>query len=147
MFIKSVKPHVFGWLGCESRMCSAVLVGSAAGNSCQKFQNQNVISTRSSGCSGRAELENTLRFLGVFSNFSSAQEKFSLGLPVGLLSTMFLHGSTKEHQGDAVEVPPATGRACFQGKKNPGKKPNWKIRIIFMKALPFTSSGGKSAVF
>lgn len=117
MFIKSVKLHVIGWKGCESRRCSVVFLGSAAGNSCQKFQNQSVFPTWSNGCTGRAELENVLRFLGVFSNFSSGQEKLR-SFPGAPSEVVINDVPAWKHQGDAVDIPPALGRACFREKQS-----------------------------
>lgn len=90
MFIKCVKPPI---IGCESRMCSAVLVGSAAGNSCQKFQNQSVIPT---WMLRRSRAVKSSQVPGNFLQFQLSTREIFPGLPVRLLSTMFLHGNTKE---------------------------------------------------
>lgn len=108
-------------LGCESRMYFS--------SAFREFQ-QLEIPVRSSRTRvwflHGEMLENTLRFLGVFSNFSSAQEnlRFSLGLPLRLLSTMFLHGTTKE----MLEMfpQPWAGR-IFRKKKE--KKSRKKTRL------------------
>lgn len=107
MFIKCVKPHI---IGCESRMCSAVLVGSAAGNSCQKFQNQSVIPT---WMLRRSRAVKSSQVPGNFLQFQLSTREIFPGLPVRLLSVVFMEAPRR-----CCRWSSSYGRVWFQGKKS-----------------------------
>lgn len=85
-------------------------LGSAAGNSCQKFQNQSVIPTGS-----RARKYSQVSGSALQIQLSTREPEIFPGAPSEIVINAV-------PEGDSADVPPAMGRACFQGKKKIQKK-------------------------
>lgn len=96
-------------------------LGSAAGNSCQKFQNQSVIPTGS-----RARKYSQVSGSALQIQLSTREPEIFPGAPSEIVINAV-------PEGDSADVPPAMGRACFQGKKKYRKRTKLKIRVMFVK--------------